>query len=87
MFEVGVEPPEVVECVVEATGEAQASLFLIGKSSLQLAEKPTGPRHRKGHGAEFAEQFMPSADEEALLGARNFGKDHRKAFKTGRWEG
>jgi hypothetical protein len=62
MGEVGVEPPEVVKGIVETPGEAQSLLFLGCKGSLQLTEKPTGVWHGKGHGAEFAEQFMPAAD-------------------------
>ncbi len=83
--QVVLEPLEVGQGIMDATIKTNAGGVTNGE--LELAEEATRAGKSNGHGAEFAEQFMPSADEEALLGARNFGKDHRKAFKTGRWEG
>jgi len=60
-IQVGLQPTEGLQRVVEARGEAQTSVAEArAEGRLQMTEQTTGSRERQGHGSEFPQETVPA---------------------------
>jgi hypothetical protein len=72
---VGVEPPEILELIVDATAEADAASAGKGERQLTLAKEAFGAQKGQGHGAELTQQAMPFFDGGMVLGQGEVPQD------------
>jgi hypothetical protein len=61
------EPAEVGETIMDASGEADPFVSLVAQRFLEKAEEAASAGKREDHGAQFAEEFVPLFDRGTFL--------------------